>query len=91
MVAALTNFPFEFFKAAFTQDSSLSFLYHDAKESKIDKKLNENEGGGGYCRLAVPLHLTFWPFLTLSKWHVLEDALRNTFFETRYHCTFSDD
>ena len=42
-VAHLTNFSFEFFYKIFTEDASLSLLYHGAKKSKMTK--NSNQGG----------------------------------------------
>ena len=42
-MAHVTNFSFEFCYKIFTEDGSLSRLYHGAKKSKMTK--NSNQGG----------------------------------------------
>ena len=46
----MTNFSFEFFYKIFTEDASLSRLYHGAKKSKNDQKLKSRGGGGPALR-----------------------------------------
>ena len=57
-VAYLTNFSLEFFYKIFTEDASLSLLYHDAKKSKMTK--NSNQGGPALRQ--DPLDLSFCHF-----------------------------
>ena len=45
-VAHFTNFSFDFFYKIFTEDASLSLLYHGEKV-KNDQKLKSRWGGGG--------------------------------------------